>query len=131
MRIYWRAKSVPELASLPIALQRQLWQKYVTRSRWNWGLAVPGICLYLLAVYYIDNIGSLVAEGCGLLLAVVSAIGTHIAVTKALPSIRKEVRGMCVKCGYNLTGNVSGVCPECGTAVTSGDHAPSKSPPPG
>jgi predicted RNA-binding Zn-ribbon protein involved in translation (DUF1610 family) len=20
-------------------------------------------------------------------------------------------------CGYNLTGNVSGVCPECGTAV--------------
>jgi hypothetical protein len=25
-------------------------------------------------------------------------------------------RGCCHKCGYNLTGNVSGVCPECGTA---------------
>jgi predicted RNA-binding Zn-ribbon protein involved in translation (DUF1610 family) len=23
----------------------------------------------------------------------------------------------CRKCGYNLTGNVSGVCPECGTPV--------------
>ena len=23
--------------------------------------------------------------------------------------------GRCQKCGYNLTGNVSGVCPECGT----------------
>lgn len=23
----------------------------------------------------------------------------------------------CVHCGYNLTGNVSGVCPECGTAI--------------
>jgi hypothetical protein len=23
----------------------------------------------------------------------------------------------CEKCGYNLTGNVSGVCPECGTPV--------------
>jgi hypothetical protein len=22
--------------------------------------------------------------------------------------------GVCLKCGYNLTGNVSGVCPECG-----------------
>ena len=22
--------------------------------------------------------------------------------------------GHCQKCGYNLTGNVSGVCPECG-----------------
>lgn len=26
--------------------------------------------------------------------------------------------GRCTACGYNLTGNVSGVCPECGTPVT-------------
>ena len=26
-------------------------------------------------------------------------------------------RGLCVRCGYNLTGNVSGVCPECGRAI--------------
>lgn len=25
--------------------------------------------------------------------------------------------GHCKKCGYDLTGNVSGVCPECGTAI--------------
>ncbi len=25
--------------------------------------------------------------------------------------------GQCQKCGYNLTGNVSGRCPECGTPV--------------
>jgi hypothetical protein len=25
--------------------------------------------------------------------------------------------GHCRKCGYNLTGNVSGICPECGTPV--------------
>jgi hypothetical protein len=25
--------------------------------------------------------------------------------------------GCCVRCGYNLTGNVSGVCPECGRKV--------------
>lgn len=25
--------------------------------------------------------------------------------------------GHCRKCGYNLTGNVSGVCPECGTPI--------------
>ncbi len=25
--------------------------------------------------------------------------------------------GHCQKCGYNLTGNVSGVCPECGTKI--------------
>jgi len=27
----------------------------------------------------------------------------------------------CSKCGYNLTGNVSGRCPECGTPVQSVD----------
>ena len=25
--------------------------------------------------------------------------------------------GQCVKCGYNLTGNISGVCPECGEKI--------------
>jgi hypothetical protein len=24
-------------------------------------------------------------------------------------------KGLCVRCGYDLTGNVNGVCPECGT----------------
>jgi predicted RNA-binding Zn-ribbon protein involved in translation (DUF1610 family) len=30
---------------------------------------------------------------------------------------RRRRRGECLDCGYNLTGNVSGVCPECGTAI--------------
>jgi hypothetical protein len=25
--------------------------------------------------------------------------------------------GLCIHCGYNLTGNVSGVCPECGVKI--------------
>jgi len=27
----------------------------------------------------------------------------------------QRLRGRCVKCGYDLTGNISGVFPECGT----------------
>ncbi len=30
---------------------------------------------------------------------------------------RRRRSGLCVKCGYNLTGNVSGRCPECGEAT--------------
>jgi len=30
---------------------------------------------------------------------------------------RRILPGRCQKCGYNLTGNVSGVCPECGTRI--------------
>lgn len=29
---------------------------------------------------------------------------------------RRRKRGLCIRCGYNLEGNVSGVCPECGEA---------------
>jgi len=28
-------------------------------------------------------------------------------------------KGLCVKCGYDLTGNISGVCPECGTTISN------------
>lgn len=31
--------------------------------------------------------------------------------------------GFCARCGYDLTGNVSGVCPECGTRVGSQENA--------
>ena len=30
---------------------------------------------------------------------------------------RRRRKGWCVHCGYNLTGNVSGVCPECGERI--------------
>ena len=36
------------------------------------------------------------------------------------PDYRPFGPGHCQKCGYNLTGNVSGVCPECGEAVGRG-----------
>lgn len=29
---------------------------------------------------------------------------------------QRRKRGLCVECGYNLTGNVSGRCPECGSS---------------
>ena len=31
---------------------------------------------------------------------------------------RRKMKGLCLRCGYNLTGNVSGVCPECGTKIS-------------
>ena len=30
---------------------------------------------------------------------------------------RRRKRGLCVRCGYDLTGNVRGVCPECGMRI--------------
>lgn len=48
-------------------------------------------------------------------LAILPAVSllVWLLVRRAYPS------GHCRKCGYNLTGNVSGICPECGTACSA------------
>ena len=37
---------------------------------------------------------------------------------------RRRKLGLCLACGYNLTGNVSGVCPECGTKILDAHNTP-------
>ena len=32
---------------------------------------------------------------------------------------RRQERGRCAGCGYDLTGNVSGLCPECGDRIAT------------
>jgi hypothetical protein len=50
-------------------------------------------------------------------LTLFAAYPTLACIGWALRGYRRRRRGLCVKCGYNLTGNVSGVCPECGAEV--------------
>jgi hypothetical protein len=42
---------------------------------------------------------------------------------------RRAARNRCAVCGYDLTGNVSGVCPECGVTPPAGRSASAPSPP--
>jgi hypothetical protein len=57
------------------------------------------------------------------LISVVFPLWLPAALFAMLPSIwilknrRKRTRDSCRTCGYNLSGNVSGICPECGTAM--------------
>ncbi len=48
-----------------------------------------------------------------------------LCVYPRLPFARRRWRlkhGLCVSCGYDLTGNVSGTCPECGQAIEGHDE---------
>ncbi len=55
--------------------------------------------------------------GPSLVLVAILAIYPTIAFIRGpLRRHRRRKRGLCLKCGYNLVGNVTGVCPECGEA---------------
>jgi hypothetical protein len=50
---------------------------------------------------------------------VLPAVISAVAMGCSLALLRKPEfpPGYCRECGYDLTGNVSGVCPECGTPI--------------
>jgi hypothetical protein len=55
-------------------------------------------------------------------LAIVAAIGLfifalHVIGRRDALKRRFSSEPLCATCGYNLTGNLSGICPECGTAI--------------
>ena len=47
-------------------------------------------------------------------LAMFSAYPSVAFIRGPLRRYRRRKRGLCVRCGYDLTGNVSGACSECG-----------------
>ena len=46
-----------------------------------------------------------------------TAVLPSLWLSKRIRQCRRNKQGRCSTCGYNLTGNTSGVCPECGTPV--------------
>ncbi|GMU21386.1 MAG: hypothetical protein AMXMBFR13_14790 [Phycisphaerae bacterium] len=53
---------------------------------------------------------------CGYVITLV-LIGVLVGVRYYLRTSVVPPKELCAQCGYNLTGNVSGVCPECGSPV--------------
>jgi hypothetical protein len=57
------------------------------------------------------------------LLALLLGLAPAFAVTDLIRRAAKDPSAICSACGYNLTGNTSGVCPECGEPTTVGSKA--------
>ena len=50
-------------------------------------------------------------------LVLFAAYPTIAFIRGPLRRYRRRKKGLCLKCGYSLTGNTSGICPECGLAI--------------
>ena len=110
---------------------------------WTWGRAGSHIVLTRVLrseqvgrSVLIERPGFAISKGGNLFYFAVSiwiplATTTLLAAYPTIAFIRGPVRrwrrrrkGLCIKCAYDLTGNVPGVCPECGTEVAK-ETAPS------
>ncbi len=124
----WMCRLIPELANLELLLERQrlTYRAYrrAIRSPICWMsltlhnlLLVVGVCWLVfhrppLPIWFLAGFASYFI--CMVAWYVLFFFQFKVAV-------RHELRLMsipiCGRCGYDLTGNVSGRCPECGTAV--------------
>jgi hypothetical protein len=59
-----------------------------------------------------------------------NVVGWIVLCEVAFARLPKRIPTSCCQdCGYDLTGNVSGVCPECGTSITHIKQTPDEAPP--
>jgi hypothetical protein len=85
----------------------------------SWGLSI--------ARYGRTRIGGTVSVPYWVLAALLS-ISPAVTLARGYRRYRREGASRCLTCGYDLTGNVSGVCPECGTRI-SAESGPDESQP--
>ena len=124
--------SVPELTNVPRKERKRLWRRALWQS-FRWWHAVFILCLGGLGGWLLPSLARLLTAGvpnaaartvlyvamCWLMPVAVGLAVRPITLKKIRPKLRAELRaaGRCGGCGYDLTGNTSGVCPECGEPV--------------
>lgn len=102
-------------------------QEVARGSDWVWG-AVSFVVVYLMLSVlgaYIPR--QILSSGSAIGLALLLSMTNAILTVRQRRRWRRRIlerrradrlsRGLCPRCGYNLTGNVSGVCPECGERI--------------
>ena len=94
----------------------------------SWPLGAAVLALVAAAVLVFAGAGAIVVAGAVvfggpkvmILLLIASTMVPWVMVIASnliLPEASDPPYPICKTCGYNLTGNTSGVCPECGEGV--------------
>ncbi|MDB5301121.1 MAG: hypothetical protein JWO87_2784 [Phycisphaerales bacterium] len=88
----------------------------------NAGIAIPAVCAFL----YLGD--TRISDRCDRWFwSMIDGIGGVALRLRQRIQCRHFARiaGRCLKCGYDLIHNVSGVCPECGTPIHENRCPPS------
>lgn len=85
------------------------------------GFLTSAVSMFLLGVVCSSNrlAGTIIPLWFILGVPVLCGAGSCLLLRRLLTDQSKPKQGSCWKCGYDLTGNASGVCSECGAPVCS------------
>ena len=85
------------------------------------GRVIPGIVLWPKKHEVVSSAGplGLTIRVCPMWMFLLAAL---IPTMLAWRRLRRPLPGHCRKCGYNLTGNVTGRCSECGTEISTKEN---------
>lgn len=118
---YWRAADGLRIGHGPICVH--LWHNVLPEGfmmpEQGWRIHDPGEVTWIPRSYF--HSGHLWGVNVPLWLPflLLSAYPTIALVRGPVRRYRRRRKGLCIKCGYNLSGNVSAVCPECGRSFRS------------
>ena len=71
----------------------------------------------LMPAFVPDHVFGLAVNAGAAAIVALPGVVVAVLVYAFLPG-QRAVETQCLKCGYDLTGNTSGVCPECGMEIT-------------
>src|SRR4051794_21950994 len=130
MTIYWTYKSLPEFAGVPDVERERIWRAVQHRGNrhWQtWAAAAGYFASFYGMVWIVEPAVRHIRDRaltwggspllCGGIVYAGGLMMQQVMLRHLRPHIRRELPGRCRGCGYDLTGNTSGVCPECGAPV--------------
>jgi len=122
----WGAGPPPGWVAVAIAIPIVLISAYIAglvavwqlMSALRWSIVGRLVCMILLFVP-VANLGVLVALSESANRAF-RRVGIRVGFMGVADEVvrRRLLTNLCIECGYDLTGNVSGICPECGSPIT-------------
>jgi hypothetical protein len=115
--------SDPRLQSLPRRQRRRIIRRIDGKAFRHWWVWLGHlICLIAMVVVnfviirsHFPSWAEVVAVG--VVAGAFARLARWLQASQAAIYLWAELDSLCLSCGYDLTGNTSGVCPECGTAA--------------